>query len=159
MEEKYYPGSSYQNLFNYLYEEHGLTLLESQMNDLINVVHKFHPAGAVWVKAAERQPQNSDLVHLQYGTGHTNFKLTGYYEPSENKWHRQDTGLLDWAPGLEWLDESGTPAAAREEDAVLLIKYIRENYKKRKDGWTDNFNIARVTDQGIYELFKQQKEK
>lgn len=46
MEEKYYPGSSYQNLFDYLTKEHGLTLLESQMNDLINVVHKFHPVGA-----------------------------------------------------------------------------------------------------------------
>lgn len=41
-----YPGSSYQNLFNYLHEEHGLTLLQGQMDDLINVVHKLHPAGA-----------------------------------------------------------------------------------------------------------------
>lgn len=88
------------------------------------------------------------------------------FDELEEKGHEWRSFYIGWLEGradmLQQIKRWGkykTPAAAREEDAVLLIKYIRENYKKRKDGWTDNFNIARLTDQGIYELFKQQKEK
>lgn len=43
------PG--YQNLFDYLHHEHGLLPLQSEMSDIIDIVHKFHQApGAVWVK-------------------------------------------------------------------------------------------------------------
>lgn len=64
MEEKYHPGSSYQNLFNYLHEEHGLTLLESEMNDLINVVHKFHPADDAGLTASDYEDILSDHRRL-----------------------------------------------------------------------------------------------
>lgn len=55
-------------------------------------------------------------------------------------------------------ENEGT-AAGKEEDTVALIKFIRLNYRRRKDVWTDNFNIAKLTDEGILGLFKQQKEK
>lgn len=38
-----YPGSEYQELFNYVSENHNVNLLQSEMNDLIHLVHKFHP--------------------------------------------------------------------------------------------------------------------
>jgi len=52
--EDIYPGSSYQPLFDLMHQEHGLTLLESEMNDIIHVVREMEgPIGAVWVKASE----------------------------------------------------------------------------------------------------------
>jgi hypothetical protein len=42
-------------------------------------------------------------------------------------------------------------------EAIAIIEYLRENYKRRKDHWTDNFNIANLTDEGVYELFKQKQ--
>lgn len=36
-----YPGSDYQELFNHLHNEHGLILLESQMQDIIHIVNKM----------------------------------------------------------------------------------------------------------------------
>lgn len=66
---------------------------------------------------------------------------------------------------VKWLDESGAPTAWREEsipmmteaEVIKLLQYVRETYKRRKDLWTDNFNIARLTDSGILELFKQRE--
>lgn len=57
-----------------------------------------------WI--SDKTPENSNLVHIKFSTGKTDFKLTGFYEPTENKWHRQDGSILDWAPNLEWLDET-----------------------------------------------------
>lgn len=65
------------------------------------------PTGAVWVKASVRLPANNNLVHINFSTGKTDFKLTGYYEPSEGEWYKTDGTILEWAPNLEWLDESG----------------------------------------------------
>lgn len=38
---KKYPGSDYQELFNHLCDEHDLIVLESQMQDIINIVNKM----------------------------------------------------------------------------------------------------------------------
>lgn len=38
-----YPGVEYQQLFDYLYDNHGLTLLQSEMSDIIYLVHKYFP--------------------------------------------------------------------------------------------------------------------
>lgn len=83
MDENIYPGSLYQNLFNYLHEEHGLTLLESEMNDLINVVHKFHPAEAAWVKADTKPEHNVGV--LVFIPGEDNHITSGMWDIS-NKW-------------------------------------------------------------------------
>lgn len=42
--EKKYPIGGYEDLFDYLSHNHGLNLLQSEMTDLIDIVHKFHPA-------------------------------------------------------------------------------------------------------------------
>lgn len=64
-ENQYYPGSYYQPLFDHMSHEHGLTLLEGQMADIIHIVNKMqalHPSesagvtGAVWVKAITYKP-------------------------------------------------------------------------------------------------------
>lgn len=58
-----------------------------------------------WKCATDEVPGNNNLVHLQYSTDNTRFKLTGFYEPNEQKWYRQDGKFLEWAPNLEWLYE------------------------------------------------------
>ena len=40
-EEQYYPGHKYQGLFNLMSEQHGLTLLEDEMQEIINEVRKI----------------------------------------------------------------------------------------------------------------------
>lgn len=37
VEKEYYPGIQYQELFNHLSSEHGLTLLQSEMDEIINI--------------------------------------------------------------------------------------------------------------------------
>jgi len=37
----YYPGSDYQELFNHMSEEHGLTLLESEMDEIIHISGRY----------------------------------------------------------------------------------------------------------------------
>ncbi|MDP9954714.1 putative RND superfamily exporter protein [Epilithonimonas hungarica] len=36
-----YPGKQYQELHDHMFEEHGLILLESQMQDIIHIVNKM----------------------------------------------------------------------------------------------------------------------
>lgn len=66
MEKKYpigeHPSSSYQPLFDHMLQEHGLTLLESEMADIIHVVGKMQqvPQGAgttVYVPCLENDPR------------------------------------------------------------------------------------------------------
>lgn len=74
------------------------------------------PTGPRWVRASERLPENDNLVHINYRTNNTTFKLTGFYEPSQKKWYRQSRGALEWAPNLEWLDETPERQSDSEQD-------------------------------------------
>lgn len=41
MEEKKYPGKEYQELFDHINTQHDITLHESEMNDIIELVRKL----------------------------------------------------------------------------------------------------------------------
>jgi hypothetical protein len=38
---EYYPGSIYQPLFDHMHDEHGLILLDSEMQEIIHIVNKI----------------------------------------------------------------------------------------------------------------------
>ena len=169
MEENNYPGSSYQNLFNYLHEEHGLTLLQSQMDDLISMVHKFHLAGAVWVKASDFDMSKGGMLFYRFD-GPT-LKSIGIGHFVGDVFHGTH---LDVFPKPDWkylyvLDESATPVAAREEDAVSFAEWLNSNYisVENKDGKPvyveygpqeyDRKKQYRI--EFLYAIFKQQKQK
>jgi hypothetical protein len=96
--------------------------------------------GAVWVKASEKVPADENLYHLNYGTGKTKMKTTGFYDGE--KWHRQDGAVLDWHPNLKWLDESPNeqPVEQKENEAERnLLEWLSKRdinlyseYKKQK---------------------------
>lgn len=129
-EPKHHPGSSYQNLFDYLTKEHGLTLLQGEMDDLISMVYKFHPVGAVWVKASTRTSTQGKQVYAKDESGR---KTVGYFTKSNLASDVIDT-FYSMVGGfyikgkdyesLEWLDES--PAAAREEDWISVEDRLPE---------------------------------
>jgi acyl-CoA-binding protein len=83
-------------------------------------------------------------------------------------WKRKrEGGMSERHPAIEHVLETYNqmsnnqlPAEVQEQtktEAIAIIEYLRENYKRRKDHWTDNFNIANLTDEGVYELFKQKQ--
>lgn len=98
-------GYSYDG--EYYYDEKNNFYAPDQIWERYSGIITDFPTGAVWVKANKRLPINNNLVHINFSTGRTDFKLTGYYEPSEGKWYKTDRTILEWAPNLEWLDESG----------------------------------------------------
>lgn len=79
-----------------------------------------------WVK--DKVPENNNLVHIRFTTGKNDFKLTGFYEPPEKKWYGQYGKPLEWAPNLEWLDES---------EKSFTIKDIEDAYDT---GWSNGYN-------------------
>lgn len=41
MNKEWYPGIDYQELFDYLYSNHNLILVQSEMDEIIYIVKKF----------------------------------------------------------------------------------------------------------------------
>jgi hypothetical protein len=80
--------------------------IESRAEAIQDLLAREKASAGVWVEAETRLPDHSNLVHINYTTGITKFKLTGFYKPSSQKWHRQSGEELQWSPNLEWLDES-----------------------------------------------------
>ena len=39
---EYYPGMEYQQLFDHMYNEHGLILLESEMDEIIEICNTIN---------------------------------------------------------------------------------------------------------------------
>ena len=78
-----------------------------------------------WIKASDRVPANNNMVHINYRTDKTKFMLTGYYEPIQQKWFRQSRDILEWAPNLEWLDES---------EPSFSIEDMEDSYFEGKNG-------------------------
>lgn len=84
------------------------------------------PTSAVWVKASERLPEFDSPLPLKidslYRMG--NF----YHEEGKNKLYVQgpEPYILyeDKFGGVEWLDESGTPTAGREESDAVDHEFI-----------------------------------
>lgn len=129
-----YPGSSYQNLFDYLHEEHGLTLLESEMNDLINVVHKYHPAGAGWVKTDTKPEYNVGV--LVFIPGEDNHITSGMWDIS-NEWvlldeyRTPEEEVTHWMP-LPAFPEGYTSNEMPGELIDVLKKVAKEELSKRE---------------------------
>lgn len=113
--------------------------------------------GPRWVKASCIEIKYAITYYAKWEDDKHLIKGTGWFQMSDGTFFWDKEGYVpigvDERNGLLILDES-TPAGM-EEDAIALIKHIRENYKRRNVEWTDNFGIATLTDQGIYELFKQ----
>lgn len=149
-EPKYYLGIEYQSLFEYLSKEHGLTLLQSEMSDLIEMVYKFHPtarmevapAGAVWVKASDRLPGLKTPVKWRQGEMEMKVKAVWYMVLDTNS---------EYLSKCEWLDESAGDNNPHE--LMEFAKYIRENYKPSKEVWKDKFGIAVLSDEGIVNMY------
>jgi hypothetical protein len=115
------------------------------------------PSGITWVKADVRTPINANLVHLQYSTGKTDFKTTGYYEGGE--WYRSDGALLGWAPNLEWLSESSTaPSQGSEvEFGKFLMNYAAIEHQRGKYMWWDKITGGKhYSTEELYTLFIKQ---
>lgn len=48
---------NYQKLFNYLAEQHGVTLLETDMQEIVNIVKEAEPPKSEWISVKDRLPQ------------------------------------------------------------------------------------------------------
>jgi hypothetical protein len=107
------------------------------------------PAGCEWVKCSDWLPGYKNSVKWRVSGSDVVRNAT-----LEALLRDRNFYFKSW----EWYDESPAPAAGREEEAVGLIKYIRENYKPSKEVWKDKFGIALLSDEGIFSMFIQQKE-
>ncbi|WP_027381861.1 hypothetical protein [Epilithonimonas caeni] len=56
-----YPGKQYQELHDHMFEEHGLILLESQMQDIIHIVNKMQSPD----REEEMREMLEELVELK----------------------------------------------------------------------------------------------
>lgn len=111
--------------------------------------------GAVWVKAKTRLPGWKVKVKWRDGNNHS------YATDGKISFFEMEKPNLE---GWEWLDESATPAAGREEDAVIkeVIDFIRDiatNWDCDSDGHKYDTGCRKCEAKKLYRLFKQQKEK
>lgn len=116
----------------------GVEQWETECNILKRKIKKLEgqvtgKSAGVFVKESDGVPKNSNLVHINYSAGETDFKVTGFYEPSEKKWYRADGTPLVWYPNLEWLDESGEAGTADD-----LIDFAMWMYKQDPE-WQQDF--------------------
>lgn len=92
-----------------------------------------------WIKASERLPASSNLVHLTYGKKLGEFKTTGYYE--DDTWHYQNGETVTIAGNLHWLDES--PPASIEQEAARMYP-LEDTAEKGEAGYM--FTRNEITD-------------
>jgi hypothetical protein len=149
-----YPGSEYQSLFEYLSKEHQLMLLQSEMGDLIDMVHKFHPktpatqASAVWVNLADNFTEDWEMMHCRYaldkykldtdlfelkdgglvkkgGTGRVGLREVEYLIEGE---------MLPTVAGVVWVKATGENM---RRSAILRDSVLPENHihQWRVNGW------------------------
>lgn len=67
-----YPGKDYQELFDHLHNEHGLTLLESEMSEIVHIVKNLDKGEEVlqvenngWIKV-ENNIIHEDLIDREF---------------------------------------------------------------------------------------------
>jgi hypothetical protein len=137
MEKKYpikdkYPGSFYQPLFDHIREQYGLTLLSTEMSDIIEMVNKLQaqqaPTGAVWVKASDDFPIKKRVIAKMF-IEQTGITVVGYASSTTGEMICFDWNVssVTWRKGHEelknllWLDES-TPT-----DPLHLLTWLNTN--------------------------------
>lgn len=85
-QQDYYPGSYYQPLFNLMSNEHGINLVQSQMDDIIQVVQKLsgeqskkesEEHGTYWYKDDEFPNQKVRMDGIREFIMDSGFKLSG----------------------------------------------------------------------------------
>lgn len=59
-DDEHYPGKHHQPLFDLMQKEHGLTLLASEMNDIIDCVGKLN--NQEWIAAKDKLPEVGEIV-------------------------------------------------------------------------------------------------
>lgn len=136
MENNNYPGSYYQPLFDLLNQEHGITPLESEMTDIIEVVEKMRgkQPGPRWVKATNYDISKGGMLFYRFdgptmksiGIGHFVCDMFhGVHLDVFPKWDWKYLYILDEQPAAEPLTEN-----ARYElrlalrDMIKLVKRI-----------------------------------
>lgn len=92
--KEYYPGISYQELFNFMFDNHNLLLSNSQMDDLITVIHRYytHPLALSQERADFiREVNNRDINGLSSSNEWDSERVIGcvkerFKELEEKKW-------------------------------------------------------------------------
>lgn len=79
-----YPGKSYQPLFDYMSKEHNLTLLESEMQDIIEIVRGMD---SPWISVESTLPQEGRYLFIY---DKYEGRDIGYYK--EGVWFEKDSG-------------------------------------------------------------------
>lgn len=126
------------------------TYIESLMADIDSYCEGHKPPGPVWVKASTRLP------------------LPGFYNAKKNgqpfimAMTENDKKMpKEYWEGVEWLDESGTPAPERDEsDAVEFANWILKHkyypIEHRERMWSGaSIGSELSTSAQLYQLFKQ----
>jgi hypothetical protein len=170
MENKTYPGSYYQPLFDLLNQEHGITPLESEMADIIVVVEKMRganaPTGLRWVRASERLPEkcgkeNSVVVRGMW-EGKWPFVTYGFrnFSQDDPRLYYELGSKSECNNDVEWLDESDTPE--QQSDAVAFGNWLAiERWQPRiNTEWaryeTIYSDVSVKTTAELYNIFKKE---
>lgn len=90
--KEYYPGISYQELFNFMFDNHNLLLSNSQMDDLITVIHRYytHPLAlsqerADFIREVNGRDMNG-MVKSDDSEGFAEWILQNEFYPEGGKW-------------------------------------------------------------------------
>ena len=95
-----YPGKAYQPLFDHLFNEHGLILTESEMNDIVHLVNPQAQPGPVWMKASEFKYEVGRVYHA-------------------GDWDSKGAGFFNKAGCFLWCDGSLTNPI--DQDKVYIL--------------------------------------
>lgn len=138
----YYPGKQYQRLFNYLNNLWQGNALQSEMDDIIQIVNEDFsqsPAAGVkggneslyplWVRASERVPEENRKVYARkVDNKNYTLLLTWYRESQEfgeygaNYWYKKNE--------IEWLDES---PSGQEQGQAAEVERLKEEIERFKN--------------------------
>lgn len=143
----------------------GINLSEAKVDDLSYQVHLLElekkelqgrvkeledsRSGAVWVKATTRLPHNWHLKCVRFI--HTKAPLV-----APETWLSENEKAIEV---VEWLDESTTPAAGREEDGVAFDKWCKEQNKYNfiLTAWYCKVTGEHFTWGQLFEIWKSQQ--
>lgn len=144
------------------------TYIESLMADIDSYSTGRHPQpGAAWIKASERTPTHDGIVHLKIvglnrvGNFFDNGLGKGVYVNGPEPYSFGEEKFSE----IYWLDESGTAATGREEDAISFAEWILNNHLEQTFNdngkqWID-YRLPsgqnKISTGQLYELFKQKE--
>lgn len=128
-DKQYYPGEEFQQVFDYLSENHNLTLTISEMCDLIDLIRRLYPSQppavkGAWVSVSIKRPDGWQLCRFTGFTPTFPLKFAPHVICDfAGKTYDGDT------PGIEWLDPESAPPAAKG-----VIEWVYTAQGLPKDG-------------------------